>query len=100
MTDTLASRKDYRVADLSLAPFGRKEMILAEHEMPGLMALRREFGESKPLAGARISGLVAHDDPDGGAHRDADNSRRRGALGELQHLLDPGPRRRGRRRRT
>ena len=58
MTDTLASRKDYRVADLSLAPFGRKEMILAEHEMPGLMALRREFGESKPLAGARISGSL------------------------------------------
>src|SRR5687767_10155510 len=55
---TLAARKDYRVADLSLAPFGRKEMILAEHEMPGLMALRREFGESKPLAGARISGSL------------------------------------------
>jgi len=58
MTDTLAARKDYRVADLSLAPFGRKEMLLAEHEMPGLMALRREFGESKPLAGARISGSL------------------------------------------
>jgi adenosylhomocysteinase len=55
---TLAERKDYRVADLSLAPFGRKEMLLAEHEMPGLMALRREFGESKPLAGARISGSL------------------------------------------
>ncbi len=50
--------KDYRVADLSLAPFGRKEMLLAEHEMPGLMALRREFGETKPLAGARISGSL------------------------------------------
>ena len=55
---TLAARKDYRVADLSLAPFGRKEMILAEHEMPGLMALRREFGDAKPLAGARISGSL------------------------------------------
>ncbi len=55
---TLAARKDYRVADLSLAPFGRKEMLLAEHEMPGLMALRREFGEAKPLAGARISGSL------------------------------------------
>ena len=43
---------DYRVADLSLAPFGRKEIHLAEHEMPGLRALRKEFGPSKPLAGA------------------------------------------------
>ena len=55
---TLTARKDYRVADLSLAPFGRKEMLLAEHEMPGLMALRREFGDAKPLAGARISGSL------------------------------------------
>jgi adenosylhomocysteinase len=58
MTSTIASRKDYRVADLSLAPFGRKEMILAEHEMPGLMAIRKEYGPSKPLAGARISGSL------------------------------------------
>ncbi|MET0663394.1 MAG: adenosylhomocysteinase, partial [Ilumatobacteraceae bacterium] len=55
---TLAARRDYRVADISLAPFGRKEMILAEHEMPGLMALRKEYGDSKPLAGARISGSL------------------------------------------
>ncbi len=41
-----------------MAPFGRKEMILAEHEMPGLMALRKEYGASKPLAGARISGSL------------------------------------------
>src|SRR5688572_8428602 len=59
MTDsTLAARRDFRVADLSLAPFGRKEMLLAEHEMPGLMAIRKEFGPSKPLAGARISGSL------------------------------------------
>mgnify|MGYP001544765477 FL=1 len=57
-TSTLAARKDYRVADLSMAPFGRKEMILAEHEMPGLIALRKEYGASKPLAGARISGSL------------------------------------------
>ena len=57
-TSTLAARRDFRVADLSMAPFGRKEMILAEHEMPGLMALRKEYGESKPLAGARISGSL------------------------------------------
>ncbi len=58
MTSTLAARKDYRVADLSLAPFGRKEILLAEHEMPGLRALRAEFGPTKPLAGARISGSL------------------------------------------
>jgi len=55
---SLASRRDYRIADLSLAPFGRKEILLAEHEMPGLRALRAEFGASKPLAGARISGSL------------------------------------------
>jgi adenosylhomocysteinase len=58
MTPTVATRRDYRVADLSLAPFGRKEILLAEHEMPGLRALRAEFGPSKPLAGARISGSL------------------------------------------
>jgi adenosylhomocysteinase len=58
MTSTLSARQDFRVADLSLAPFGRKEMLLAEHEMPGLMAIRKEFGTSKPLAGARISGSL------------------------------------------
>jgi adenosylhomocysteinase len=57
MTSTLTGR-DFRVADLSLAPFGRKEMHLAEHEMPGLMAIRKEYGPSKPLAGARISGSL------------------------------------------
>ncbi len=56
-TSTLAQH-DFRVADLSLAPFGRKEMILAEHEMPGLMAIRKEYGPAQPLAGARISGSL------------------------------------------
>src|SRR3954447_10901285 len=49
---------DFKVADLSLAGFGRKEIRLAEHEMPGLMALRAEYGDSQPLAGARISGSI------------------------------------------
>src|ERR1700712_899607 len=49
---------DYRVADLSLAEFGRREIGLAEHEMPGLMAMREQFGESKPLTGARIAGSI------------------------------------------
>src|SRR3954454_5778228 len=58
MSTAPASTRDFRVADLSLAPFGRKEIHLAEHEMPGLRALRKEFGPSKPLAGARISGSL------------------------------------------
>ncbi len=58
MTSSLAERRDFRVADLSLAPFGRKEIHLAEHEMPGLRALRKEYGPSKPLKGARISGSL------------------------------------------
>src|SRR6202163_3051605 len=49
---------DYKVADLSLAEFGRKEIRLAEHEMPGLMSLRREYAEVLPLKGARISGSL------------------------------------------
>lgn len=49
---------DFKVADLSLAEAGRHQIRLAEHEMPGLMALRREFGESQPLAGARIAGSL------------------------------------------
>ncbi|MER7540428.1 adenosylhomocysteinase, partial [Streptomyces sp. NPDC097704] len=43
---------DYKVADISLAEFGRKEITLAEHEMPGLMSIRREYAETQPLAGA------------------------------------------------
>src|SRR3954466_9300835 len=49
---------DFKVADLSLAEFGRKEIGLAEHEMPGLMALRRENADVLPLKGARISGSL------------------------------------------
>ena len=49
---------DYKVADLSLASFGRDEIRLAEHEMPGLMAMRAEYGASKPLKGARITGSL------------------------------------------
>ena len=49
---------DYKVADISLAAFGRKEIQLAEHEMPGLMATRREFAHAQPLKGARITGSL------------------------------------------
>jgi len=56
MPDALVA--DFKVADLSLAEFGRKEIRLAQHEMPGLMAMRKEYGESKPLTGARITGSL------------------------------------------
>jgi adenosylhomocysteinase len=49
---------DFKVADLSLAPLGRKQIELAEQEMPGLMAIRAEYGDAKPLAGARITGSL------------------------------------------
>lgn len=48
----------YKVADITLAEWGRKEIRMAEKEMPGLMALREEFGSSKPLQGARIAGCL------------------------------------------
>jgi adenosylhomocysteinase len=57
LTATQAST-DFKVADLSLAEFGRKEITLAEHEMPGLMALRREYADTQPLQGARITGSL------------------------------------------
>jgi adenosylhomocysteinase len=50
--------RDYRVADIALAAWGRKEITIAEHEMPGLMALRREYQGQRPLAGAKIAGSL------------------------------------------
>jgi adenosylhomocysteinase len=55
---TRAAGQDFKVADLSLAAFGRKEIQLAEHEMPGLMALRAEYADAQPLRGARITGSL------------------------------------------
>ena len=57
MSNTL-EKMAYKVKDISLAEWGRKEMLLAEAEMPGLMSLREEYGASKPLAGARIAGCL------------------------------------------
>jgi adenosylhomocysteinase len=58
LTTDVRNGIEYKVADLSLAEFGRKEIRLAEHEMPGLMSLRREYSEVLPLKGARISGSL------------------------------------------
>ena len=80
----------FKVRDLSLAPAGRHQIRLAENEMPGLMALRAEFGDSKPLLGARIAGSL---------HMTVQTAvliETLVALGaqvrwaSLQHLLDPG----------
>src|SRR5579863_4586387 len=54
----MAAAQDYVVKDIALADWGRKEMAIAEIEMPGLMATRAEFGAKKPLKGARISGSL------------------------------------------
>ncbi|MEV0374168.1 adenosylhomocysteinase, partial [Streptomyces sp. NPDC050636] len=53
-----ATGQDFKVADLSLAAFGRKEITLAEHEMPGLMSIRKEYAAAQPLAGARVTGSL------------------------------------------
>jgi adenosylhomocysteinase len=58
MTETLTPTLDYKVADMTLAEFGRKEISIAEHEMPGLMATREKYGPSKPLAGVKVMGSL------------------------------------------
>ena len=58
MSTVTEKRLPYKVKDLSLADLGRKKIMLAENEMPGLMALRRKYGQSKPLTGARIAGCL------------------------------------------
>ena len=69
--------KDYKVADISLAEFGRKEIEIAEKEMPGLMSLRMKYGASKLLAGA---------------YRNTQGAWCRGSLVQLQYLFDSGSR--------
>jgi len=58
MEDSMNNVNDYKVADIELSSFGRKEISLAEKEMPGLMELRRKYGSKKPLKGAKISGCI------------------------------------------
>lgn len=56
--DVKNTSKDYVIADIGLATFGRKEIAIAETEMPGLMAIREEFAKAQPLKGARITGSL------------------------------------------
>ena len=58
MSQLFPTNLPYKVADMSLAEFGRKEIEIAEHEMPGLMALRQKYADQKPLKGARITGSL------------------------------------------
>ena len=58
MTPLFPSDLPYKVADMGLAEFGRKEIEISEHEMPGLMALRQKYADQKPLKGARITGSL------------------------------------------
>src|SRR5437868_13662960 len=58
MNEDPSTTPNYRITDIDLTDFGRKEVSLAEEEMPGLMALRAEFGPSQPVAGARIAGSI------------------------------------------
>ncbi len=66
---TVTEKVPYKVKDMSLAAWGRKEIKLAEAEMPGLMALREEFGAKKPLKGARVARMSSYDYSNCGAHR-------------------------------
>ena len=67
---TALNPSQYLVADLALADWGRKEIAIAETEMPGLMAIREEFAAAQPLAGRPHRWLPPHDHPDGRPHRD------------------------------
>ena len=87
------------VKDIGLADWGRKEISIAETEMPGLMAVREEFGKAQPLKGARIAGSLHMTIQTAVLIETLEGAGRRRALGLLQHLLDPGPRRRRHRRR-
>ncbi len=90
---------DYKVKDMSLAEWGRKEIDIAETEMPGLMALRAEFGKAKPLNGARIAGCLHMTIQTAVLIETLIALGADGALVVVQHLLDPGPGGRRHRRR-
>ena len=89
---------DYIIKDIALADYGRKELDIAETEMPGLMALRAEYGAAKPLKGARIAGSLHMTIQTAVLIETLVELGRRCPLGQLQHLFHPGSRRRRDRR--
>ncbi len=96
-TATLTKTTDFKVRDIALADWGRKEISIAEKEMPGLMAIREKYAPDKPLAGVRITGSLHMTIQTAVLIETLVRTRRHSALGELQHLLDAGSRRRGHR---
>ena len=89
---TTATTTDYKVKDIGLAEWGRREMEIAEKEMPGLMATRAKYGPEKPLQGVRVMGSLHMTIQTAVLIETLERSRRRRALVLVQHLLDPGPR--------
>ena len=75
---------------MSLAEWGRKEIAIAETEMPGLMALREEYAERQASGGRTHCGFPAHDYSDSGIDRNTDQAGRRSSLGFVQYLFHPG----------
>ena len=98
MNAAMKVKSDYLVKDLGLAEWGRKEIKIAETEMPGLMAIRREYAAEQPLRGARIAGSLHMTIQTAVLIETLNALGRAGALGLVQHLLDPGSCRRGDRR--
>ena len=92
MSTATLNQTDFKVADMALAEWGRKEISIAESEMPGLMSIRRKYATEQAAEGRARHRVAAHDHSDGGADRDAGRSGRVGALGELQHFLHAGSR--------
>jgi adenosylhomocysteinase len=94
MNTTMPQTKEqlkYKVKDMSLASWGRKEIELAEAEMPGLMALRERHGKDKPLKGARIAGCLHMTIQTAVLIETLQGARSRSELEQLQHLQYPGP---------
>ncbi len=85
---------DYVIADMNLADWGRKEIRIAETEMPGLMAIREEYAKAQPLKGARITGSLHMTIQTAVLIETLTALGAAGALGLVQHFLDAGPRRR------
>lgn len=91
LTQSIDFSLPYKVADISLAEWGRKEIRLAEAEMPGLMALRAEYGASQPLKGARVAGCLHMTIQTAVLIETTRSTGRRSKMELLQHLLYPRP---------
>ncbi len=91
-------KPDYKVADMALADWGRKEIDIAEHEMPGLMSIRKKYAAAKPLKGVRVTGSLHMTIQTAVLIETLEDLGADVRWASLQHLLDAGPRRRRDRR--